>query len=72
MANQSNIPVHLNFPLESLYPEKNQKLEFSTDLKIIKSYPAQYQPNCETLIHDWTKAKNKLLLLDKVNYQAIV
>ena len=64
MANQSNIPVHLNFPFrEPFYPEKNQKLEFSKDLKIIKSYPAQYQPNCETLIHDWTKAKNKIIVI---------
>ena len=64
LANESNIPVHLNFPFrEPFYPEKNQKLEFSQDLEIIKSYPAENRPNCETLIHDWIKATNKIIVI---------
>ncbi len=64
LANQSNIPVHLNFPFrEPFYPEKNQKLGFSQDLEIIKSYPSQNQPNCEILINDWVKATNKIIVI---------
>ena len=64
LANQSSIPVHLNFPFrEPFYPNKNQKLAFSQGLKIIESYPAQKQPNCEDLIHDWTMATKKIIVI---------
>ena len=64
LANQSNIPVHINFPFrEPFYPEKNQKLAFSQDIKIAKSYPAQNQPDCEALINDWVNAKKKIIVI---------
>ena len=60
LATQSRRPVHLNFPFrEPFYPDKNQKLTFSQDFKIIKSYVAKKQVNCEGLIRDWAKATKK-------------
>lgn len=64
LATQSRRPVHLNFPFrEPFYPDKNQKLAISQDLKIIKSYPAKKQANCEGLIHDWAKATKKIIVI---------